>query len=75
MKTFSEKDFTNIENNIYSVGVELSIIASLIKFLDISMNDELDINELDRANLTALLKERINDINKKYNKIEYLLGV
>ena len=75
MKRFSEKDFANIENNIYSVGIELSIVVSLVKFLDIAMNDELDINEMDRANLTVLLKEKICEINEKYNTIECLLGV
>ena len=75
MKRFSEKDFANIENNIYSVGIELSIVVSLVKFLDIAMNDELDINEIDRANLTVLLKEKICEINEKYNTIECLLGV
>ena len=75
MKRFSEKDFANIENNIYSVGIELSIVVSLVKFLDIAMNDELDINEMDRANLTVLLKEKICEINEKYNTIESLLGV
>ena len=75
MKRFSEKDFANIEKNIYSVGIELSIVVSLVKFLDIAMNDELDINEMDRANLTVLLKEKICEINEKYNTIECLLGV
>ena len=75
MKSFSEKDFLNIENNVYSVGIQLSIITSLVKLLDIAMNDELDINEIDLANLTAILKEKIFEINEKYNKIECLLGI
>ena len=73
MKSITEKDFESIENNIYSVGIELSKITSLVKFIDIALNDELDVTQMDLANLTLLLKEKVFEINKKYDKIEYLL--
>ena len=73
MKSITEKDFASIENNINSVGIELSKITSLVKFIDIALNDELDVTQVDLANLTVLLKEKVIEINKKYDKIEYLL--
>ena len=75
MKRFSEKDFADIENNMYSVGIELSLVTSLIKVLYLAMNAELDINRMDMANLAELLNEKICVVNEKYNKIENLLGV
>lgn len=73
MKSITEKDFASIENNINSVGIELSKITSLVKMIDIALNDELDVTQMDLANLTVLLKEKVFEINKKYDKIEYFL--
>ena len=71
MKRFSEKDFADIENNMYSVGIELSLVTSLIKVLYLAMNAELDINRMDMANLAELLNEKIRVVNEKYNKITW----
>lgn len=75
MKNFSENEFTNIEEKISSVGMDLSIITSLIKFLDLALNDDLGVSDMDLANLSSLLKQRIFDVNSKYDEIECLLGV
>lgn len=75
MKNFSENEFTNIEEKISSVGMDLSIITSLIKFLDLALNDDLGVSDMDLANISSLLKQRIFDVNSKYDEIECLLGV
>lgn len=75
MKTFTEKDFEVIEENIVSIGVDLSIASSLAKFLNLALNDELDVNDMDLANLSNLLKKQIFEISNKYDKMECILGI
>lgn len=75
MKNFSENEFTIIEEKISSVGMDLSIITSLIKFLDLALNDDLGVSDMDLANISSLLKQRIFDVNSKYDEIECLLCV
>ncbi len=75
MKTFTEKDFELIEENIVSIGVDLSIASSLAKFLNLALNDDLDVNDMDLANLSNLLKQQIVEITEKYDKMECVLGI
>lgn len=75
MKTFTEKDFEVIEENIVSIGVDLSIASSLAKFLNLALNDDLDVNDMDLANLSNLLKQQIAAITEKYDKMECTLGL
>lgn len=75
MKTFTEKDFEVIEENIVSIGVDLSIASSLAKFLNLALNDDLDVNDMDLANLSNLLKQQIASITEKYDKMECTLGI
>ncbi|MBQ8887681.1 MAG: hypothetical protein IJY61_08280 [Candidatus Gastranaerophilales bacterium] len=75
MKRFTKKELLAIEENLCMVGIELSKITSLVKFLDLAINNETSISGMDIANLTSLLKQRIFEINVKYEKIETLLEV
>lgn len=75
MKSFTKKEITALEENISIVGVELSRISSLVKFLDLAINNEISLSRMDIANLTSLLKQRILEINGKYDEIETLFQV
>lgn len=75
MKSFTKKEITALEENISIVGVELSRISSLVKFLDLAINNDISLSRMDIANLTSLLKQRILEINGKYDEIETLFQV
>ena len=75
MKSFTKKEIAALEENISIVGVELSRISSLVKFLDLAINNEISLSRMDIANLTSLLKQRILEINGKYDEIETLFQV
>ena len=75
MKSFTKKEIAALEENISIVGVELSRISSLVKFLDLAINNDISLSRMDIANLTSLLKQRILEINGKYDEIETLFQV
>ncbi len=64
-----------IEGKICSVGIDLALIDSLIKFMDIALNDKLDITNADMANWVVILKRLVKIVKSKYEKIENVLNV
>ena len=72
MKRLTKKELLALEENLCLVGIELSKITSLIKFLDLAINNEISLSGMDIANLTSLLKQRVSEINIKYNEIEMI---
>ena len=75
MKRFTKKEILALEENLSIVGIELSKITSLVKFLDLAINNESFLSGIDIANLTSLLKQRILEINGKYEKIEMMFDL
>ncbi len=65
----------NLKENICSAGIDLSLIETLVKFLDTALNDELNISHTDTANLTVILKNIVNNLKEKYEKLEHSLNV
>lgn len=64
-----------LEERMYSVGIDLTLIESLINFLDISMNDEIDVSKVDIANLTVVIKRLVKIVKAKYDRIERILNI
>ncbi len=64
-----------LEKRMYSVGIDLTLIESLINFLDISMNDEIDVSKVDIANLTVVIKRLVKIVKAKYDRIERILNI
>ena len=73
MKTNLEKDALKIEEAIVSIGSDLAAAGSLVKYLDLSLNEEFDISNMDVANLTIVLREHLKQIMQKYDKLECIL--
>ena len=64
-----------LEEKISSVGIDLSIAASVIKFLEASITDNTNYSNSDLLNLTAVLARMLNSIIIDYSKIEELVDV
>lgn len=61
---------SNMFEKITTVGINLSILASIIKFLDVSMNDSTNFSNADIHNLVITLKKMLNLVISDYYEIE-----
>ena len=66
-------DNTDIKEKIQSIGVDLNIVASLMKFLDVGLNEQFDIKKSDVENLISVINFSMKEITKEQNKLETLL--
>ncbi|MBQ4122424.1 hypothetical protein IJD44_01680 [bacterium] len=66
-------DNTDIKEKIQSIGVDLNIVASLMKFLDVGLNEQFDIKKSDVENLISVINFSMKEITKEQNKLENLL--
>ena len=66
-------DNTDIKEKIQSLGVDLNIVASLMKFLDVGLNEQFDIKKSDVENLISVINFSMKEITKEQNKLENLL--
>ena len=55
---------------ITTVGINLSVISSIVKFLDVSMNDSTNFSNADIHNLVITLKKMLNLVISDYYEIE-----
>lgn len=63
----------NFEDDIQQLGVELSLLASLITFLDEGIENGVNIKETDISNIIIILKKIIIEIIDKYDNFEKVL--
>ena len=70
MKKNNKILITDLYDKIADIGVDLSIIASIIKFLDVSYSDSNNFSKSDIHNLIITLKKMINSIRSDYSEIE-----
>lgn len=66
-KNFATSD---IFEKITAVGINLSVIVSIVKFLDVSMNDSTNFSNADIHNLVITLKKMLNLVISDYYEIE-----
>ncbi|HIS89717.1 TPA: hypothetical protein IAA87_09910 [Candidatus Avigastranaerophilus faecigallinarum] len=55
---------------ITTVGINLSVISSIVKFLDVSMNDSTNFSNADIHNLVVTLQKMLNLVMSDYYEIE-----
>ena len=55
---------------IATVGINLSVISSIVKILDVSMNDSTNFSNADIHNLVITLKKMLNFVISDYYEIE-----
>ncbi len=75
MEINSQLDLSRLETRILSVGIDLSIIESLVNIIDCSMRDELEVNKIDVANLTVITKRMVKIAKNKFDRIENILNI
>ncbi len=68
-------DIEQIETKMHSVGIDLTLIDSIIKYIDMSLNEEIDVSNIDVANLTIVLKRLVKILKSKYDKLERILNL
>ena len=64
-----------IENEIQSLGIDLTIIESLANIIEGTICEEYNINNVDIANLTIVLKRLIKIVKSKCDNIESYLNI
>ena len=70
-----KNNLVNVEETIYSIGVDIATASSIVKYIDLSLNDSIDVSKIDVANLTILLRKQINSIKEKFEQLECLFKV
>ncbi len=75
MKEKKNKLAPQLEEDFHSVGIDLTLLESLVKVMDCSINDEYNISQVDIANLTIVMKRLIEILKTKYDKIESCLNI
>ena len=70
-----KNNLVNVEETIYSIGVDIATASSIVKYIDLSLNDSIDVSKMDVANLTILLRKQINSIKEKFEQLECLFKV
>ena len=73
MKKFNKNSLLSIYDKITSVGVNLSVISSIIKFLDVSINDNTNFFFFFVHNLVITLKKMHNIVINDYSEIEKII--
>lgn len=64
-----------IEEDFHSVGIDLTLIETLVKVMDCIIIDEYNITQVDIANLTIVIKRLLKIVKDKYDKIESCLNI
>ncbi len=75
MKENKINNIEQLESKIQSVGIDLTIIESLINVLNKCISEDSDVNRIDTENLVIILKRMICSIINKYDKIEAILDL
>ncbi|MCD7781009.1 MAG: hypothetical protein LUH05_10115 [Candidatus Gastranaerophilales bacterium] len=72
MKKDNNKDAenTNISEKLESVGINLTLIATLINFLELGVDDTYNISNRDIENLIIVMKRMMSVTIKDYDELE-----
>ncbi len=64
-----------IEGKMHSVGIDMTLVQSLVNFIDSGLNDCIDVSHTDIINMTVILKRLVTIMKSKYEKIERILNI
>lgn len=70
-----KSNLVDVEEAICSIGVDIAMASSIIKYIDLSLNDNIDVSKVDVANLTLVLKKQIYHIKEKFEQLECVFKV
>lgn len=64
------KDTKIIEDKLLSIGLDISLIESIVSFVELGITNELEVEKSDLENLVIVLKKMIKNISDEYDKLE-----
>ena len=64
-----------LKNKVISIGTDITIVDSLINFLEMGIEDKFDLNNYDLANLALVIQKKMKIIKSKQDKIEQILEI
>ena len=70
-----KNNLVDVEETIYSIGVDIAMASSIVNYIDLSLNDNIDVSKMDIANLTLVLKKQISHIKDKFEQLECIFKV
>lgn len=73
MKDKKQVNIEQLESKLQSIGIDLTIIESLINLLDIALSTESEVKRSDLENLVIVMQRLIRIIISKHDKMENLL--
>lgn len=68
-------ELEKVEKKIQSIGNDITIIDSLLNFLDLGMSSDYDLTNADLSNLTTVIKKMTKILKLKYERLEHLLNI
>ena len=76
MQDTKKIDISKISESVQNIGIEITLIESLINFLRLGILDnETHMKKADIANLTKVIKEKISYLKNDYDKLENSLDI
>ena len=64
-----------LKNKVISIGTDITIVDSLVNFLEMGIEDKFDLNNYDLANLALVIQKMMKIIKSKQDKIEQILEI
>ncbi len=73
MGSIKRESINRITSKVQTVGINLSLVSSLINFLENGLLDEFNVSKIDTSNIVIVLKRLISIIIEDYGDIEELI--
>lgn len=73
MGSIKRENINRITSKVQTVGINLSLVSSLINFLENGLLDEFNVSKIDTSNIVIVLKRLISIIIEDYGDIEELI--
>lgn len=73
MGSLKRESINRIASKVQTVGINLSLVSSLINFLENGLLDEFNVSKIDTSNIVIVLKRLMSIIIEDYGDIEELI--
>lgn len=70
MKKTNNTDTDKMEEKVMAVGLNLSLLASLVNFLEYGITDTINFTNADISNLIVVMRRIISATRDEYEEIE-----
>ncbi len=70
-----QNDNYEISDKVQSIGINLTLISTLINFLECGISDNYDLTNMDIENLVSVMKKMIKVTIKDYDELECCFNI